>query len=376
MDEFFAAVEKLDRPDLRGKPLLIGGLASQRGVVATASYEARAFGCHSAMAMAKAVRLCPQAIVLPPRFERYKEISGQVFAIFEQFTPVIEPLSIDEAFLDMTGCERLLADLGSPRGIGAEIKRRIRQQVGITASVGAAPNKFLAKIASDLQKPDGLVVIEPADIHKTLDPLDIQKLWGVGPKTAKQFHRLGVKTVGQLRHTPVETLRLALGQWAQHYLDLANGLDDRPVTTDAQAKSIGQEETFAANVGDLDELRRVLLTQVQEVACRLRRHKLRAATVTLKLRYGDFTTITRSITLGQATDDTNGLWDAARGILETWASSSLWPLRLLGVTTSHFKQGGQQLALFDQQSSQKSRQLDTALDDINRRFGKGTLRRG
>ena len=374
MDEFFAAVEKLDRPELRGKPLLIGGDAGARGVVSTASYEARAFGCHSAMPMGKAIRLCPQAIVLPVRYARYRQVSDQVFAVFDRFTPLVEPLSIDEAFLDITGSQQLL---GPPEQIAATIKRAVREDTGLVASVGLAPNKFLAKLASDLQKPDGLTIITEENLHQVLDPLPITRLWGVGPATAKQFERFNLRTIGQIRQASLEFLREWLGESAEHFHRLANGLDDRPVTPDGQAKSIGQEQTFAVDLSDMDELRRVLSEQVQEVARRLRSHGLQGRTVTLKLRYGDFTTITRSSTLAEATNLTEELRGAAHALLDAWARRHAQPLRLLGMTASQLSQEQrQQLSLFPDPSQARQQSLDRTLDDIARRFGSDAVRRG
>ena len=381
MDEFFAAVEKLDDPALRGKCLLIGGDPKARGVVSTASYEARKFGCHSAMPMATAVRLCPHAIVLPVRGRRYRQVSEQIFAIFERFTPVIEPVSIDEAFLDVSGCERLL---GPAERIAAEIKQCIRGELGLTASVGVAPNKFLAKLASDLEKPDGLVVIAEDSLQEVLDPLPIRKLWGLGPAAEKQLQRLGIHTIGQLRQKSPEFLRKHFGQGGEQFLRLAGGQDKRPVTPDSQAKSIGQEQTFPVDaclagrqVGEMDELRRVLLQQVEQVGRRLRRHELMARTVTIKLRYGDFTTLTRSATLKEPTDTTDELWRAARSLLEAWAAGHHRPLRLLGVTASQLLgEQGRQLRLFESPDRQKQQRLDRVLDDIAERFGSDALRRG
>ena len=374
MDEFFAAVEKLDRPQLRGKPLLVGGDPSARGVVSTASYEARRFGCHSAMPMAQAVRLCPQAVVLPVRMRRYAAVSGQVFALFDRFTPLVEPLSIDEAFLDVTGSQRLLGDA---ERIAREIRRTIREELHLTASVGVAPNKFLAKLASDLDKPDGLTVITPETIHATLDPLEVRKLWGVGPAAAERLAVLGVATIGDLRRLPSRLLRERLGDAGDHLARLARGLDDRPVTPDGRAKSIGQEQTFATDVADLDQLRQILADQADHVARRLRRSRLRARTVTLKLRYGDFTTLTRSMTRSEATDLSDDLRAMAAGLLTTWARQAFAPLRLLGVTASGLAAGaGRQLELFADPARQKARRVDEALDAIKAKFGTGSVRRG
>ncbi len=374
MDEFFAAVEKLDRPELRGVPLLVGGDPAKRGVVSTASYEARPFGCRSAMPMARAVRLCPQAVVLPVRMRRYAAVSEQVFAIFERFTPIIEPLSIDEAFLDVTGSRRLL---GPPERIAREIRRAIRQELRLTASVGVAPNKFLAKLASDLNKPDGLTVITPDTLHATLDPLPIGKLWGVGPATAERLTALGAATIGDLRRLDGRLLRERLGEAGEHLARLARGQDDRPVTPDGQAKSIGQEQTFATDVADLDALRQVLADQADHVARRLRRARLRARTVTVKLRDGDFTTLTRSRTRGEPTDLSDDLRAMAAGLLEVWARQAFAPLRLLGVTASGLSPvAGRQLELFADPDRQKARRVDEAMDAIKARFGTGSVRRG
>ncbi|MEW6252684.1 MAG: DNA polymerase IV, partial [Planctomycetota bacterium] len=271
MDAFYAAVEQHDRPELRGRPVLVGGDPRGRGVVATASYEARPFGCRSAMAMSRAVRLCPEAIVVQPRFERYSEVSRQVFTILETYTPLVEPLSSDEAFLDVTGSARLF---GPAEGIAREIKRRIRADTGLTASVGAAPNKFIAKLASDLRKPDGLVIVEPADVQAFLDPLPVGRLCGVGKATLPRFERLGLRTFADVRRTPPDQFRRHFGDMAEHYARLVRGDDARPVVPDREAQSISHETTFAEDVADPEHLRSVLLGQTEHVAQRLRRHRL------------------------------------------------------------------------------------------------------
>jgi len=374
MDEFFAAVEKLDNPALRGKPLLVGGDPAGRGVVSTASYEAREFGCHSAMPMARAIRLCPDAIVLPVRGKRYRQASEEIFKIMGEFTPLIERLSIDEAFLDITGTERLLGP--APR-VAADVKSRVKSRTGLTVSVGVAPNKFLAKLASDLEKPDGLTVIEPDGIHEVLDPLAIRKLWGVGPAAAKQFEKLNIRTIGQLRTASPEMVFAQLGQVGEHLQRLAAGLDDRPVTPDSRAKSIGQEQTFGADIDDLDELTRVLLDQTQQVARRLRQNQLKARTVTLKLRYGDFTTLTRSTTFDEPTDVTDLLWREARGLLDNWSAAQHRPLRLLGMTASQLiGRAGVQGSLFGDPAQDTQKRLDRAVDEIANRFGDSAINRG
>lgn len=373
MDEFFAAVEKLDNPSLVGKPLLVAGDPKGRGVVSTASYEAREFGCHSAMPTSRALRLCPNAIVLPIRGWRYQEVSEQIFKVFKNFSPLIEPLSIDEAFIDATGCERLL---GPAVKIAADIKKAIRDELNLTASVGVAPNKFLAKIASDLQKPDGLVVITPENIHQTLDPLSVRKLWGVGPALAKKLEKFNLHTVAELRKAGSEQLSDWLGEIGEHLWSLANGIDDRPVIPDSQAKSIGQEQTFATDTGNMDTLRGLLDGQIDHVARRLRRHGLLCKTITLKLRYGDFTTLTRSKTLETATDVTDIIRTNAHTIFAKWASKHYQALRLLGVTVSQLTtEGGQQMSLFDASKNEKSKKLDRALDDIVEKFGSTAVRR-
>ncbi|MCG3180097.1 MAG: DNA polymerase IV [Phycisphaerae bacterium] len=374
MDEFFAAVEKLDNPELRGRPLLVGGDPKGRGVVSTASYEARVFGCHSAMPMATAIRLCPQAIVLPVRGARYGQVSEQIFAIFDRFTPLVEPLSIDEAFLDLTGTERLL---GPPERTAARIKQAVRDEVGLTASVGLAPNKFLAKLASDLQKPDGLTIVEPGRVAELLDPLPIRKLWGVGAATAAQLDGIGVKTIGQLREIDRLELTRMFGRSGEHYWRLARGLDDRDVTPDHAAKSIGQETTFPRDLPDPEQVAGVLLGQVEQVARRCRRHGLAARTVTLKIRYGDFKTITRSRTLGEPTDRTNLLWAAAKSLFDEWAKQGFRPVRLIGATASGLQaRGTGQGSLFPDPDQARQGELDRAVDRIVDRFGKGVIGRG
>jgi len=373
MDEFFAAVEKLDNPALVGKCLLVGGDPAGRGVVSTASYEARAFGCGSAMPMATALRLCPDAIVLPGRHERYREVSEQIFEVFRRYTPLVEPLSIDEAFLDVTGSRRLMGD---GEQIARDIKGAIRRKVGLAASVGVAPNKFLAKLASDLEKPDGLTVITESNLRQVLDPLAIRKLWGVGSVGEKRLARLNIHTFGELRRAAPAMLEAALGQGGLDLQRLARGEDDRPVVPDHQARSISQECTFARDVADYDRLGDVLVEQVSLVARRLRRAKLKARTVTLKIRTGDFVTRTRSATLAEATNLTDELLVAARSLLAAWQAENPSALRLLGMGTSQLVASGGQLPLFGRPGRDKMERLDRTLDDIVRRFGSQAVRRG
>lgn len=373
MDAFYASVEQLDHPELRGRPVLVG-YAGPRGVVAAASYESRAFGCRSAQPMAVALRHCPHATVMPVRFARYREFSQQVFSILEACTPLVEPLSLDEAFLDVTASQRLL---GEPEQIARRIKQQVRSATGLTASVGLAGNKFLAKLASDLQKPDGLCVIRPEEAEAKLAPLSVARLWGVGPKTAARLAGIGVKTIGDLRKLPPGTLVARVGQdEAEHYLRLSAGLDDRPVVPDREAKSIGQEQTFGVDVADPQIVQDVLLEQTEQVGRRLRKHRLVARAVVVKIRFGQFQTITRRTTLPDVTDETASLWHAARDLFEAWASATFRPVRLIGMSATDFAVGPIQLPLFENPQSQKQRRLDAALDQISGKFGNDAIRRG
>jgi DNA polymerase-4 len=372
MDAFYASVEQLDFPELRGRPVLVG-YAGPRGVVAAASYESRSFGCRSAQPMAVALRHCPHAVVQPVRFKRYREISDRVFGIMESCSPLVEPLSLDEAFIDVTASQRLL---GAPETIARRIKDAVRADTGLTASVGVSGNKFLAKLASDLQKPDGLCSIRPEEAEATLAPLSVTRLWGVGPKTAARLAGIGIKTIGDLRKLSAEALAARVGEdEAEHYRRLSVGQDDRPVVPDREAKSIGQEQTFGADVADPQAVRDVLLEQAEQVGRRLRKHRLQARAVVVKIRFGQFQTITRRTTLPDATDATAGLWHAARDLFDAWAASAFRPVRLIGMSATEFATGPAQLPLFADPQSQKQRRLDAALDQISGRFGADAIRR-
>ncbi len=377
MDAFFAAVEQRDRPELRGKPVLVGGSPTGRGVVSAASYEARPFGCRSAMPMAEALRRCPQGAVVRPRMTAYADASRQVFAIFEDYTPLVEPLSIDEAFLDVTGSVRLL---GPAQEIARELRRRVQAETSLTASVGVAPNKFLAKLASELNKPDGLTVIEPDRIQATLDPLPVSSLWGVGAKTLARFERLGVGTFADVRRMSESELSTNFGQAGEHFYRLVRGLDDRPVVPDRQAKSISHETTFPHDLDDYEHLRSVLLHQAEHVAWRLRRHGFLARAVFIKVRTADSATVTRRRTLAAPSDRSDDFRTVAIELFDAWwhkRPATRRFVRLIGAGVSQLSAGVQeQLSLFDGEQASRSRKLDRTLDEIRDRFGTDAVSRG
>jgi len=371
MDAFYAAVEQRDNPELRGKPLIIGGQPNSRGVVSTASYEARRYGVRSAMPLAQAYRRCPQGIFMPGDHGKYRAVSRQILAIYREYTPLVEPLALDEAFLDVTGCEKLF---GRAEEMGWCIKERIRKEVGLTASVGVAHNKFLAKLASDLKKPDGFVVVRPDRIREFLQGLPVSRLWGVGEKTAAQLEALGLKTIGQVAQLPVEALEDKLGSWGRQLYYLARGIDDRPVKSCQQVKSVGHETTFHRDVNNKELLLTTLLDLTLETGRRLRRKGLAGRTVTLKLRYSDFETITRAATLEEATDSDNMIFSTVSGLLEREYSGKL--VRLIGVTVSKLSLKDQegQLALFDERR-EKEEKLTGAMDKIKDKYGEGIITR-
>ncbi len=374
MDAFFASVEQRDDPSLRGKPVLVGG-SGKRGVVAAASYEARAFGCRSAMPMVTALRLCPDAVVVRGSYDEYKSVSQQVFTIFESVTPLIQPLSIDEAFLDVTGSLRAVGDAVS---IATSIRGRVKAETGLTVSVGVAPNKFLAKLASDMDKPDGLTVIEADRIQQVLDPLPVTRIFGVGGSAEQKLARLGVRTIGDLRRMPVEAVESALGTFGTRIHELARGIDERPVVPDRVAKSVGHEQTFGEDLTEPDDVRAVMLDQAEQVGRRLRAKARKARTVTVKIRFGDFQTITRAHTLDRASDDTQTIYSAARGLFDAWAAQTFRPVRLIGVSTSQLTDADEpeQLGLFENETAhEKRRGVDAAFDAINEKFGKRAITR-
>ena len=371
MDAFYASVEQRDRPELAGKPVIVGGDPRRRGVVSAANYLAREFGVHSAMPSATALRNCPQAVFLPPRLDHYARVSGQLREIFRRYAPLVEPLSLDEAFLDVAGSQQLF---GSPADMGRKIKQEIRRELRLVASVGVAVNKFLAKIASDLDKPDGFVVVDPQRVREFLDPLPVGRLWGVGRVGNRSLQELGIRTIGQLRRLPVEVLRERFGGLGEHLWQLARGIDHRPVVPDHQAKSISHETTFEEDVGDPEVLRAWLLELTEQVARRLRRHALRGRTVQLKVRFGDFRTITRSRTLPEPSSVTGELWEAAAEMLDSRLPQQLPPVRLLGIGVSGLDSSGQtQRQLFDDGQRRRQAQLDAATDAIRDRYGRSAI---
>ncbi len=349
LDAFYAAVEQLDNPELAGKPVLVGGRPENRGVVATASYEAREFGVHSAMPMRTAVQRCPHGIIVPPRFSRYREMSDRVMAIFRDLTGLVEPLSLDEAYLDITA----VVDAGQkPLAIALDLKRRIAEETGLTLSVGVGTCKSVAKIGSDLDKPDGLVVVQPGGEAEFLAPLAVNKLYGIGPKTVERLHLEGIETIGQLAEQSMDWFARFFGQRAAGIREKSMGRDDEPVHTERSAKSLSSESTFANDVGDESELRSVLERQAVGVAHQLERKGLKGRTVTVKLRLADFTTFTRQSTLPYHTNAEEPIKNAAWALL----SAELEPgrtFRLLGVGVSNFREDSeagepqeQQLPLF------------------------------
>jgi len=366
MDAFYAAVEVLDAPELMGQPVIVGG-SKERGVVSSASYEARKFGVHSAQPIATAARLCPHGVFLPVRMGRYQEVSGQIFKIFQRFSPLVEPLSLDEAFLDVTGSTRLF---GPPEEIARKIKEQVIEETGLTVSAGVAPSKFVAKIASDLQKPDGLTVVPEGRVKEFLEPLPIEKLWGVGKSTRKILAHLGVKTIGDLGLLSSELLVRKLGKQGLHLSLLAKGIDEREVEPEREVKSIGHEDTYPVDISASGEARKQLLSLSIRVAKRLRGYGLVGKTVTLKVKYYDFVQVTRSITLVEPTDDGRKIFTTCCDLLGK-TEVGRRPVRLFGISLSQLSEldETEQLPLFAAEESDKRRKLNKALDTISEKFG-------
>lgn len=369
LDAFFASVEQRDNPSWRGRPVLVGG-SGPRAVVAAASYEARAYGCRSAMPMQAARRLCPQAIIAPVRMARYAEESRRFMAILGDHSPCVQALSVDEAFLDATGMERLL---GSGEDIARSIRARVRAELGLTCSVGVAPTMLVAKLASDLRKPDGLMAIAAHEVMETLAPLPIDRMWGVGPVAAESFRARGIMTFGDLQRLSQADAAALLGEHGASAWEMARGIDERSVTPHRDRKSVGHEETFDADLPGIDAARAALLPLVEATGRRLRERGLAGRTVTVKLRTGDFTTITRRTTLDAPTGRTDALWQAARGLLERWCAGGYLPLRLVGVSVSGLVPDADAQALFHDPADERARRIDAARDAAARKFGEGAI---
>lgn len=376
MDAFFAAIEQHDNPAYRGKPVIVGGDPHSRGVVSTCSYEARKFGVHSAMPLREALHRCPQAIFTPVRGWRYAEVSREIMRIMNQYTPLVEPLSLDEAFLDLTGCEVLF---GSPEKIGREIVDRIGLELGLSASAGLAPNKFLAKLASDLEKPGGFVVITEDNMVQILEDLPVGKIWGVGPKTETQLIEMGIRTIGMLRRINPDPLVKKFGETGYQLYRLAYGLDDRMVVTDADTKSVGHEITFQNDTDDREFLAGVLLWLTEQVARKLRRYNLRGRVITVKIRDHNFKTLTKRVTLNEPTDFEEEIYREAFRL----AGEVQWSgrkVRLIGVSVSGFdNKQSLQLGLFSDPVQSRDiglEKLHQAMDHLRDRFGEEIVTKG
>ena len=374
MDAFYASVEIRDRPELASKPVVVGGTPEGRGVVCAANYVAREFGIHSAMPASSAVRLCPHATFLRPRMDYYAGISQQIREIFDRFTPLVEPLSLDEAFLDVTGSEAIF---GSSVEIGRQVKSAIRDELDLVASVGVAPNKFLAKIASDLEKPDGFVIVDSEAIQAFLDPLPVRRIWGVGPTTGKALARIGIHHVRDIRRLDAKVLTDQFGDHGHHLWQLSQGIDARDVIPERVAKSVSHETTFSYDIDDPEVLRAWILELAEQVGCRLRRKDMKGRTIQLKIRYSDFRTFTRVRTLSNPTNTTADISDTAIELLQQMNAEQNAPVRLIGVGTSGLDgREGRQLSLFDEEQHQSDKRIDETADEIRDKFGRGALTRG
>ena len=369
MDAFYAAIEQLDNPELRGRPILVGP-NSNRGVVLTASYEARPFGVGSAMPMAHARRLCPQALIVPPRFSRYSEVSARIMQVFGDFSPDVEALSLDEAFLDMSGSEAIF---GPPLTIGMKLKAAVREATGLAVSVGISGTKYVAKVASGHQKPDGLTIVPPGEAKGWLAPLPVSRLWGVGKKTEPRLHQLGLRTIGDIAAADPRWLERELGRAGTHFYSLANAEDPRRVDGDRASKSIGSEVTLEKDIRDGPELRRHLRRSSDEIGARLRRKRILAFGVRVKLKTSSFQILTRQHRLTRPTDVADELYSVAIALLPEFAHRG--PFRLVGMAAYELveEEDKSQLDLFN--SGARRRKLETAVDALTQRFGAGVLRR-
>jgi DNA polymerase-4 len=373
MDAFFAAVEVLNRPELKGKPVIVGG-TTNRGVVSTASYEARSFGIHSAMPIFQAKEKCPHAVFLPVRMERYRKISEEIMKILEGFTPLVEKVSIDEAYLDITGTEDLL---GSPEEIARQIKKRIRDKTQLTCSIGIAPNKFLAKVASDMHKPDGLTIIKAGEADTFLATLPVERIPGVGKNTVETLKRYKIKTAGEIKTLSKDQLLRRFGKFGLRLHELARGADSSPVVPLREAKSISAEETLPSDTRDLSLVSKKLNAHVDNVAARLRNHGLKGKTITIKIKFSDFTAITKSQTIASATDSSKMIFYNALQLLVDQPLKK--KVRLIGVEVSNLLKDSEeaQMSLFPVGTDEeRDRRLDRAIDEIREKFGSKVIKRG
>jgi len=368
MDAFYASVEQRDEPAYRGRPVIVGGLG-RRGVVSAASYEARPFGVHSAMPMARARRLCPDAVYLRPRMERYREVSAELFAVFHGVTPLVEGISVDEAWLDVTHSRALFGDI---EAIGSRLKQAVRERTGLIASIGMAPNKFLAKLASDYGKPDGFCRITAHGAPEFLAPLPVTRLWGIGGRASERLRAAGIETIGELRNADRDRTDRLLGRSAAHFRALSRGIDERKVTPSRPEKSVSHEQTFDEDLYRFEVMQRKLLVLAEGVGTRLRRKRLCGATVTIKIRTGAWVTFTRRRTLAQPTESTRCIHRTAVELLRAWRGDHPRDeVRLLGVGVSGLTHSDQH-TLFEAERGG----VDTALDDIRSRFGGDAIIRG
>jgi len=372
LDAFFVSVEQVLNPELKGKPVVVGGRPDRRGVVAAASYEARAYGLHSAMPLATAVRLCPQAVFIPGNFRRYREASRRFMAILADFSPFLEPLGLDEAYLDVTGFESLH---GSIRQMALSIKQRVREEQGLCASIGIAGCKVVAKVASDLSKPDGLIEVSPGEDRSFLAPLSIDRLPGIGKKTEQRLRGLGVNTIGQLSLVPVEALKSHFGASGEVLHRHSRGMDSRRVALPGEAKSISRETTFDKDISGRPVLESTLRYLGERVGADLRRRGRQARCVTLKLRYADFTTITRSHTLPHPTDADQAIFDTGVGLLGAALAGQKQPVRLIGIGVSNLTEPVRQLALLEP-SDRRMEHLNRTIDRIRDRYGFTAIQTG
>ena len=374
MDAFYASVEQLDQPGLKGKCVIVGG-TSQRGVVSAASYEARKFGVHSAMPISLAKKKCPNGIFIPPRMSRYKEVSAKVMAILTTYSPMVEVVSIDEAYLDVGGCERIH---GSPESIAAEIKKAIRRELELTCSVGVAPLRFLAKIASDINKPDGIMVIPPGDVKEFIDRLPIQKVPGVGKMSRQNLNRIGIYMLGDVNRFPPEMIAHRFGKFGKRLIRLAKGIDPTPVLPDSRHKSVSTERTLAEDTLDIPGLKKLLLAQSETVGRELRKMNVWARTITLKIRHDNFRLITRRVTLSKPTQSSVVIFENAGSLLDQYRLSQ--KVRLIGVGASALTSAVHpvQLDMFEAKTDKGNNweKVDRAIDGIARKYGKNTVKRG